>query len=676
MRLKLKLQPTPSLREKRAMRILAASAVLSILFFSLVFVYLNLGNEKKAYASGPSETMLSGSFIVNMGVVPQTNNNGLRPYGLIYDLIKNYRVPIKWSIEPTKARNGVDFVYNSVNYSGGTFVIPAEYITTAVAARITYWQTQGVQGVYTTSPVTIPVYATITNFPVIMIDNVAGLQAIIVNYYTLASIPSSAYTIGAPSGLNQCFDIWTNPHGDPTWTTHGYLYNFVVNNRGWIWSQCHCVSELESVTNANPPNEKLNFLSQSGLQCWQSGGCSGAPEFHATAQTSPFTYYYPADPEMQSMNNMHLSMNAGSERWFRPFSTGGWLSTTKVGVSTATGIAPTQGVLVVYGHAYGDTSYGRVMYCAGHDLTSGGGAAAQDRVSAVRTYFNFMLLAGKDRELRLTTTMPPDTLVAGSSTPVSVTVTTGTAPFAYLWTSDRGGTFSDAAAASTTYYAPGSPTDTFDVVRVVITDACNRTTFQSKRISVSGSASLPVSIISFSGVAVPQGIQLNWNTSSESNNDYFTLERSADGTHYEAVDNIDGSGNTSHTVQYNYVDESPVNGVNYYRLSQIDFDGSQKTFEPISVKLGDDASTLSFVNLYPNPFNGDFILTYHSNEKATTLLEILSSEGKRVYSETLKSSTGVNVYDFNSKIQLPQGIYFVTLSQGKTRTEAIRIVKK
>src|SRR4030095_4602641 len=145
MQLKLKIQPSPKTKEKQAARILAASAGLSILFFSIIFIYLNVGNEKKAYATGYSETMLSGSFIINMGVTPQTTNNGLHPYGMIYDLIKNYKVPLKWCIEPAKTRKGIDFSYNSVNYCGGPFIVPKEYITAAVAARITYWQSQGVQ---------------------------------------------------------------------------------------------------------------------------------------------------------------------------------------------------------------------------------------------------------------------------------------------------------------------------------------------------------------------------------------------------------------------------------------------------------------------------------------------------------------------------------------------------
>ena len=183
-------------------------------------------------------------------------------------------------------------------------------------------------------------------------------------------------------------------------------------------------------------------------------------------------------------------------------------------------------------------------------------------------------------------------------------------------------------------------------------------------------------IINFNASAVPKGVKISWSTSTEANNDYFTLEYSRDGVNFEALDNIDASGNSAQTIQYNYVDEVPSAGVNYYRLCEIGFDGTQKTFEPISIKLGESISALSVVNVYPNPVSGEFLLTYHSDEKATTTLEILNAGGKLFYSEALKSDSGVNVYDFNTKVQLPQGIYFVQLSQGKTHTEAIRIVKK
>ncbi|HLG33705.1 MAG TPA: T9SS type A sorting domain-containing protein [Bacteroidia bacterium] len=676
MKLKLRFQVAPVLKVTPAFRLIAAGTVAAVLLFAFVISYFNAANVKKAYASGPSETMLTGSFIINMGITPQTSSNGLRPYGMIYDLIKNYKVPIKWSIEPTKVKDGTDFTYNSVDYKGGTFVVPAEYITAAVASRITYWTGQGVNGVYTTSSVSVPVYATITNFPEIMIDTLSGLQSIIISYYTNASIPSSAYSLGAPAGLNQCYDIWTNPHGDPTWATHGYLYNFVVNQKGWVWSQCHCVSMLEDVINPNPPYEQLNFLTQNGLKCWQAGSCgAGISESHVLSPTTPYTYSYPTDPEMQFMGNLELATQAGSERWFQPLSTGGWNAGTKVGVSTANGSAPQQGVLSVFGYAYGNSNYGRVMYDAGHDLTSGGGGAAQpQKVAAQRTYFNFMLLAGKDRELNITTDMPPDTLGYGSAVAVSANAVSGTAPFNYKWTTQRGGSFDDTTAASTVYYPPPSP-ETFDIIRVIVTDACNRVNFQTARVNLNSSAPLPVTLISFTAAAVPQGIQINWSTSSESNNDYFTLEHSADGVQYSALDNIDGSGNSSEALHYAWHDENPFKGMNYYRLTQTDFDGTQKIFSPISISTDDVPFELSVVNVYPNPFTGDFSITYNAENRGMTRLEIRNAEGKLVYTEPLNSSPGINRYDFSKKVALPKGIYFVILAQGKNKTEARRLVK-
>lgn len=644
------------------------------LLYLTLFIFLNASVPNDALAQ--TEVMQPGAFIVNTGITPQTFNNGLKPYGLIYDLIKNHQVPIKWSIEPTKVKDGVDFIYNSVNYRGGPFIVPAEYITSTVAARISYWQGQGVAGVYTTASITVPVHSTITNFPVIMIDSISNLQSIIINYYTIAGIDSTGYFIGAPAGLNQCFDIWTNPHGDPNWTTHGPLYNFVTQIKGWIWGQCHAVSMLEDVVNPSPPFEQLNFLSQNGLKCWQSGAC-GVSEFHALSAVSPFTNYYPADPEMQYMLNLNLATQAGSERWYHPLSTGGWRAQTKVGVSTGTGISPNQGVLAVYGYAYGDSTNGRVMYVAGHDLTSGGGGTAiQHKVSAIRTYFNFMLLAGKARQLNATASLPPDTLASADTYPVSATVTTGTPPYTFEWTHQHGGSYFDNPGdSSTVYHAPTSTVDTFDIVRIKVTDLCGRVNFVSKRIHITG-APLPVTLVSFSASAVEQGVELNWSTVSEINNDYFTLERSPQSINFQPVVTVNGAGNSNSLINYSWTDTKPVNGLGYYRLIQTDYDGALTIFGPISIRTGETSCPLSLINIYFNPFTNELSITWHSENKSLTLIEIVDVTGKHVWSEILKSVQGTNHYKLKVKNPLPDGFYFVSLLQSETKVVMKMIVKK
>src|SRR5690349_21210068 len=80
----------------------------------LSFIFVLLFQDAKA----ATETFTSGAFIINMGVVPQTVANGLKPYGLIYDLIKNNDVPIKWVIGQGKVKDGVDFTYNGQDFRG------------------------------------------------------------------------------------------------------------------------------------------------------------------------------------------------------------------------------------------------------------------------------------------------------------------------------------------------------------------------------------------------------------------------------------------------------------------------------------------------------------------------------------------------------------------------------
>ncbi len=189
------------------------------------------------------------------------------------------------------------------------------------------------------------------------------------------------------------------------------------------------------------------------------------------------------------------------------------------------------------------------------------------------------------------------------------------------------------------------------------------------------SGPLPVTLISFTASPVPNGIELNWSTATELNNDYFTLEHSVDGMQYSIVDNIDGAGNSNEVINYSYMDENPLPGTSYYRLTQTDFDGTEKIFSSISINNDGTSFALSVVNVYPNPFTGYFSITYNCDSKCTTLLEVRNSEGKLIFTEPLPSSPGMNHFDFNRNTKLPNGIYFVALSQGKNKTEARRIIK-
>jgi hypothetical protein len=106
---------------------------------------------------------------------------------------------------------------------------------------------------------------------------------------------------------------------------------------------------------------------------------------------------------------------------------------------------------------------------------------------------------------------------------------------------------------------------------------------------------LPVELISFTATAENERVNLKWVTASELNNDFFTLQRSSDGVEFTSLDIVDGAGTTQSTSRYNYVDETPAAGINYYRLKQTDFDGSSDYSNIIAINLD-----LEWY-IYPNP---------------------------------------------------------------------------
>lgn len=97
-------------------------------------------------------------------------------------------------------------------------------------------------------------------------------------------------------------------------------------------------------------------------------------------------------------------------------------------------------------------------------------------------------------------------------------------------------------------------------------------------------SALPIELISFTGKNNGSYNLLEWTTASEVNNNFFTLERSTNGNDWTEIAKIDGTGNSSIHVNYQFKDYSYLFGsYNYYRLSQTDFDGTKETFDVIYI---------------------------------------------------------------------------------------------
>lgn len=188
---------------------------------------------------------------------------------------------------------------------------------------------------------------------------------------------------------------------------------------------------------------------------------------------------------------------------------------------------------------------------------------------------------------------------------------------------------------------------------------------------------LPIQLLSFTAKGNGQQVELSWSTAAEINNDYFTVERSADGEQFEALSKVDGSGTSSNTQHYQYDDLSPLKGISYYRLKQTDFDGHYSYSEIRAVTLGNkpDLPALIINSVGPNPFEDRLSVSISNNSAGTVLLQLIDAAGKSVFSKKEQISAGTTVIELSGINNPEAGTYLLHVScDGKVTTK--KVIKK
>ncbi|RUA27979.1 MAG: hypothetical protein DSY76_04830, partial [Bacteroidetes bacterium] len=92
---------------------------------------------------------------------------------------------------------------------------------------------------------------------------------------------------------------------------------------------------------------------------------------------------------------------------------------------------------------------------------------------------------------------------------------------------------------------------------------------------------LPVELLSFTAKTKANAVNLQWQTATETNSQYFEVQCSADGENWISLDEIAAAGNSNELIDYQYIDQNPINGDNYYRLLQMDYNGDFEYFGPV-----------------------------------------------------------------------------------------------
>ena len=98
---------------------------------------------------------------------------------------------------------------------------------------------------------------------------------------------------------------------------------------------------------------------------------------------------------------------------------------------------------------------------------------------------------------------------------------------------------------------------------------------------------LPITLVNFEGIKESNGLRLRWQTASEIGNDYFSIERSSDAIEFETIGVVKGSGFSEAISNYDFIDQTPLFGNNFYRLTQFDFDGSSSSSNVIAYRHRD-----------------------------------------------------------------------------------------
>lgn len=153
---------------------------------------------------------------------------------------------------------------------------------------------------------------------------------------------------------------------------------------------------------------------------------------------------------------------------------------------------------------------------------------------------------------------------------------------------------------------------------------------------------LPVELLSFEAIPKNKRVDLQWSTSAELNNSYFTVERSRNARDFEPIQIVEGAGNSSTIRYYLTSDFDPVPGISYYRLRQTDFDGKFTFSQVVVVRYLEAAASLQLV---PNPAQERVLVVFESSIEESGTLRVFSLEGKLLREMTLPIRRGINTVD-------------------------------
>ncbi len=180
---------------------------------------------------------------------------------------------------------------------------------------------------------------------------------------------------------------------------------------------------------------------------------------------------------------------------------------------------------------------------------------------------------------------------------------------------------------------------------------------------------LPVELVSMNLDCNENNVVFKWTTASEFNSESFLLEKSENCIEWIKIEEIQAAGFSNELLNY-VVNDIRISGLNYYRLSQKDFDGKQKIYDPVMLDCKDESPFKILV--WPNPDETGFHLFINDvSLVGICTITLKNSIGEVVLEQKIQCESGTNIFDF-STIKFPKGIYFIQVSNEIYFSEVIK----
>ena len=164
-------------------------------------------------------------------------------------------------------------------------------------------------------------------------------------------------------------------------------------------------------------------------------------------------------------------------------------------------------------------------------------------------------------------------------------------------------------------------------------------------------------------------VQITWKTATETNNDFFTVEKS-NGTDFKEVAKLEGKGNSAIENTYSVIDDTPFSGTSYYRLKQTDLDGQSTYSKAVAVKNEPSQGELV---LFPNPNGGTFKLQVISPAEKVELV-VFNQHGTVSLSKVYSNQQSGAILQMDLAKELLPGVYYLQISCGRGDLSIQKIV--